>query len=163
MVAYFKEINRVLSVVTASSKNRYASSNSRTSQVILYVSKDKDFSTRCSNPEKREVMWEKSAKSGENVNEVDRLVLDKKRFYSCFAKKRNNFVKKKWVNSGIRSLRQFPWDVGKYRKNRIFLKKLRIPKNDRSIPLAVVNMMTANGMHPTFSGRRMIFFIISDH
>ena len=56
IVAYFKEINRVLSAVTASSKNRYALSNSVTLQVILHVSKDKDFSTRCSNAEIREVM-----------------------------------------------------------------------------------------------------------
>ena len=44
-IAYFKEINRVL---PASSKNRNALSNSGTLQVILHVSKDKDFSTRCS-------------------------------------------------------------------------------------------------------------------
>ena len=54
--AYFKEIKRVLSAVTASSKIRYALSNSVTSQVILYVSKDNDFSTRCSNAEIREFM-----------------------------------------------------------------------------------------------------------
>ena len=59
IIAYFKEINRVLSAVTASSKNRSALSNSVTLQVILHVSKDKDFSTRCSNAEIREVMWEK--------------------------------------------------------------------------------------------------------
>ena len=58
-IAYFKEINRVLSAVTASSKYRNALSNSGTLQVILHVSKAKDFSTRCSNPETREVMWEK--------------------------------------------------------------------------------------------------------
>ena len=57
-IAYFKEINRVLSAVTASSKNRYALSNSMTLQVIIHVSKDKDFSTRCSNAEIREVMCE---------------------------------------------------------------------------------------------------------
>ena len=56
IIAYFKEINRVLSAVTASSKNRYALSISVSSQVILHMSKDKDFSTRCSNPETREVM-----------------------------------------------------------------------------------------------------------
>ena len=54
IIAYFKEINRVLSAVTASSKNRYVLSNSVTFQVILHVSKDKDFSTRCSNAEIRE-------------------------------------------------------------------------------------------------------------
>ena len=59
IIAYFKEINRVLSAVTASSKNRYTLSNSVTLQVILHLSKDKDFSTRCSNAEIREVMWEK--------------------------------------------------------------------------------------------------------
>ena len=52
IIAYFKEINRVLSAVTASSKNRYALPNS----VTLHMSKDKDFSTRCSNAEIREVM-----------------------------------------------------------------------------------------------------------
>ena len=51
-IAYFKEINQVLSAVTASSKNRCAYSPIVTSQVILHVSKDKDFSTR-SNPETR--------------------------------------------------------------------------------------------------------------
>ena len=58
IIAYFKEINRVLSAVhvTATSKNRYALSNSVTLQVILHLSKDKDFSTRCSNAEIREVM-----------------------------------------------------------------------------------------------------------
>ena len=49
IIAYFKELNRVLSAVTASSKNRYALSNSVTLHVILHVSKDKDFSTGCSN------------------------------------------------------------------------------------------------------------------
>ena len=58
IITYFKEINRVLSAVTASSKTRYDLSNSETSQVILHVSKDKDFSTRCSNAEIREVMRE---------------------------------------------------------------------------------------------------------
>ena len=52
----FKEINQVLSAVTASSKNRYALSDSVALQVILHVSKDKDFSTRCFNAEIREVM-----------------------------------------------------------------------------------------------------------
>ena len=56
IIAYFKEINRVLSAVTASSKNRHALSNSVTLQVILHASKDKDFLTRCSNAEIREVM-----------------------------------------------------------------------------------------------------------
>jgi len=57
-IGYFKKINRVLSAVTANSKSRNALSNSGTLQVILNVSKDKDFSTRCSNSEIREVMWE---------------------------------------------------------------------------------------------------------
>jgi len=56
IIAYCKEINRVLSAVTASSKNRYALSNSVTLQVIFHVLKDKDVSTRCSNAEIREVM-----------------------------------------------------------------------------------------------------------
>ena len=55
-IAYFKEIKQVFSAVTASSKNRYALSNSVALQVILHVSKDMDFSTRCSNAEIREVM-----------------------------------------------------------------------------------------------------------
>ena len=36
LIAYFKEINRVLSAVTASSINRYALSNSVVLQVILH-------------------------------------------------------------------------------------------------------------------------------
>ena len=56
IIAYFKEINRALSTLTARSENRCAYSNSVTSQVILHMSKDKDFSTRCSNEEIREVM-----------------------------------------------------------------------------------------------------------
>ena len=55
IIAYSKEINQVLSAVTASSKNRYAMSNSVTPQFILHVSKDKDFSNRCSSAEIREV------------------------------------------------------------------------------------------------------------
>ena len=56
IIAYFKEINRVLSAVTDSSKNKYVLSDSLTLQVILHVSKDKDFSTCCSNAEIWEVM-----------------------------------------------------------------------------------------------------------
>ena len=62
--AYFKEINRFLSAVTASSKNRNTLSNNGTLKVILHVSKDKDFSTRCSNPETREDMWENYVSCG---------------------------------------------------------------------------------------------------
>ena len=57
ITAYFKEINRVLSAVTASSKNRHLTC-SVTTQIILNVSKDKKFSTRCSIAEIREVVWE---------------------------------------------------------------------------------------------------------
>ena len=56
IIAYFIEINLALSAVTASSKNIYALSKRVTLQVILHVSKDKDFSTRCSNAEIRKVM-----------------------------------------------------------------------------------------------------------
>jgi len=39
----------------------------------------------------------------------------------------------------------------------------RLPENVGSNTLAVVNMTTANGMHPTFSERHpRLFFIISD-
>ena len=37
------------------------------------------------------------------------------------------------------------------------------PENGRCIPLAIVIMTIANGMHPTFSERHTQLFIIYDH
>ena len=58
------------------------------------------------------------------------------------------------------NLREMSGKTGKDRK----LKKSfgLLPENAGCIPSAVVIMTTADGMHPTFSGRHTYLFIISD-
>jgi len=58
------------------------------------------------------------------------------------------------------ALLQNPLVLGKDRKWNKAMYAFR--KNVDCIPLAVVIMTTANGMHPTFSGRHTQLFIISD-
>ena len=50
---------------------------------------------------------------------------------------------------------QFPWEVGQYLKTSEIIKEIRMPSvKCHDIPQAVVIIINANGMHPTFFGRR---------
>jgi len=58
------------------------------------------------------------------------------------------------------NLRETSVKIGKDRK--LWKAAYAFPENVGCIPLAVVIMTTANGIFPTFPGRRSILFIISD-
>ena len=58
------------------------------------------------------------------------------------------------------NLREMSVKIGKDRKSKTSFGCL--PENAGCIPLAVVIMTTADGMHQAFSGRRPKHFLISD-